>query len=407
VPLNRGINRLTPLEVKNFKRTGALEDGNGLRLVAKVAGRCSWQLRVMVAGRRVDRGIGSARSVSLADARQRAAQMRRYLLDGGAVPNWAEGRQFPEGSLSTTIPAPGRPNVQEAFNRLFCRKAKVWSPKTTKLRKAAVNTYVISEIGKRPIADVTAKEVIALMEPIWAPKRETADKVAQLLREVFDIAIIEEDRVAANPVTGLPRALGQTGRAKKRHYVALPFQQLPRFVGVLQREHTALAQLLEFTILTAARCGEARKAMWFEVDLTAKLWTVPAQRMKRGIEHRVPLSDRAIVILQMVRAAHPTGDIVFPNTKSMPYSDAALGGLQRRLGYAKERCTTHGFRSSFKDWCAVVSKVPDEVSEAALSHADKNKVRAAYLRTDYLDARRDLMEAWASFCCSALPAHGT
>jgi len=254
-------------------------------------------------------------------------------------------------------------------------------------------------IGKRPIADITAAEIIDVLKPIWNDKPETAKRVLQRMRAVFEAAIVRGDRQTAAPTTGVKTVLGTRPRASQRHHAALPFAEVPTFIRHLHHQTglptTRLA--FEFLILTAARSNEIRSATWDEFDLVGALWTIPAIRMKARDPHVVPLSDRAVAVLKTTRAANPESDLVFPGAKpGRPLSDMTLTKVLRSAGLGG-RATAHGFRSSFKDWCAEIAQVRDEVSEAALAHKIPNKVRAAYLRTSFLDERRAIMQRWADY----------
>jgi len=207
--------------------------------------------------------------------------------------------------------------------------------------------------------------------------------------------------MTANPTTGVSDVLGRE-RNDKRHHAAISFADVSKFIEHLRRRKALQSTRLcfEFLILTAARSGEARLANWTEFDLKSGLWTIPALRMKGRIEHVVPLGQRALEIVKMARAASQEGEYLFPSKSGTPLSDMTLTKLLRDMDYGAEQATVHGMRSAFKDWCAVVAKVPDEVSEAALAHADKDRVRAAYRRTNYVDARRSLMESWGAYCAA-------
>jgi integrase len=220
----------------------------------------------------------------------------------------------------------------------------------------------------------------------------------QRVRNVFEAVIVRGERDRASPTTGIATVLGSRQR-KTEHHPALPFAEVPAFVARLRslggRPATRLA--FEFLILTAARGGEVRFATWDEIDPRAALWTVPAARMKSRIEHVVPLTTRALTILSEARAAYPNSELIFPGAKpGMPLSDMTLTKVLRDTGLGG-LATAHGFRSSFKDWCAEVAKARDEVSEAALAHTIPDKVRAAYLRTRFLEERRALMQDWADY----------
>jgi integrase len=251
----------------------------------------------------------------------------------------------------------------------------------------------------RPVAEVTAAEIIDILKPIWNDKPETAKRVLQRMRVVFETAIVRGDRTTAAPTTGVATVLGQRKRAAQQHHAALPYAEVPEFVARLHelegRPATRLA--FELLILTATRSGEVRFAAWSEIDRSTRLWTLPPERMKAREPHVIPLSSRALEILALARSAYSNSDLLFPGVgESKPLSDMTLTKVLRDFGLGG-RATAHGFRSSFKDWCAEVAKVRDEVSEAALAHKIPDKVRAAYLRTRFVDERRQLMQQWADF----------
>ena len=401
MPKTAGSNRLTPLQIKNFKGPGVLEDGAGLRLVANAAGSRWWALRLMIAGVRKDYGLGSPATVTLAEVRDRAIDLRRALKNGLPLPNW-NAPEAPAKGPVVAEPAAG-PSFEHAFEAYFkFKERRLSNPKHAAQWRSTMSAYVYPHIKDRPVADVTPREVISLLEPIWETRPETARRVLQRLRNVFDAAIVQGDRIAANPTTGVSDVLGRE-RVNKRHHAALPFADVPAFVLELRaRKATAATRLcFEFLILTAARSGEARLATWSEIDWEKNTWTVPKERMKARREHVVPLSPAAKIVLEQARHANPTSVLLFPGASGAPLSDMTLTKLLRDMGYSKVEATAHGMRSTFKDWCAVVANVPDEVSEAALAHVDKDKVRAAYRRTNYLDARITLMKAWAKHCLSS------
>ena len=247
-----------------------------------------------------------------------------------------------------------------------------------------------------PIGDIKPGEIMDLLKPIWHTKEETARRVLQRINSVFVSAITRELRDKASPCTGVARELGNR-RNGQIHHAALPYGEVASFIGKLRQRAGPLASRLafEFLVLTATRSGEARGAAWSEMDLPARLWIIPAQRMKARAEHIVPLSDRAAAILETARAAFPDSDLCFPNAKGVRFSDMVFTKALRDMGLG-ERATAHGFRTSFKTWAAETG-VRDEVSEAALAHTDPNPVRAAYRRTTFLDERRVVMQAWADF----------
>jgi integrase len=288
----------------------------------------------------------------------------------------------------------------DAFEAFFClRRQQLANAKHIQQWQNTMRDYVFPLIGRRPVAEILAGEILAILQPIWFDKPETASRVLQRLKAVFDSAILRGTRERANPCIGITRELG-TDHRKSVHHQAIPWQDVPAFVRELRsrQAHVSTKLAFEFLILTAARSGEVRGALWSEIDLGARQWTIPGnnpntgRRMKSGEEHVVPLSNLAVELLVEARALHH-GNLVFPSPRGQVLSDNTFSKLMR------DRCidgTPHGFRSAFKDWAAEAG-VRDEVSEAALAHADGNRVRAAYRRTRFLDERVVLMEDWARF----------
>ena len=254
-----------------------------------------------------------------------------------------------------------------------------------------------NSIHDLPVDAVTTDHVLAILKPLWSKVPETASRLRGRIEKVLDAAKARGHRSGENPARWrghLDHLLPKRQRLTRGHHKALPYAEVPAFVARLQELRSISALCLEFTILTAARSGEAMGARFEEFDLDRGIWTVPATRMKAGREHRVPLSPRAIEIVQRMAAVR-TGDFVFPgNRPDRPLSNMALEMLMRRL---KVDATVHGFRSAFRDWAAEQTSVPREVAEAALAHVLENKVEAAYRRSDLFEKRRVLMEQWAEF----------
>jgi len=264
-----------------------------------------------------------------------------------------------------------------------------------------MEAYVFPFIGDIPVSEVTAAQVIEVLKPIWFSKPETARRVLQRIEAVFKWAILCGFREKASPCVGIADNLG-TRHREQQHYAAMPWKEVPEFVSMLQQTSrngwpiTRLA--FEFLILTVSRSSEVRNAVWVEFDLENSIWTIPKERMKSRKAHRVPLSRRCLQILQEARVLNPDSQLVFEGTKrGRPLSDMTLTKLLRDAGLGK-KATAHGFRSAFKNWCAENAKASDEVSEAVLAHTINNRVKAAYLRTDFFDERKSLMEFWSTFC---------
>jgi integrase len=390
-------NRLKALAVEKVSAPGTYADGGGLSLIVTDTGAKKWELRIAVRGRRRQLGLGVYPSVSLEDARSKATQIRLGASEGRDTVSELKGAE----RLAT---APRRSTTfRAAFEGYFEMKEQQLSNDKHKAQwRSTMQAYVFPSIGKRPVAEITAAEVIDILKPIWNTRRETARRVLQRMRAVFEAAIVRGERDKAPPTIGVATVLGSRN-LKRDHHPAMPYAEVPAFVTRLRSlEGWAATRLaFEFLILTTSRSGEVRLANWTEIDLHNALWTVPAERMKARVEHVVPSAPRAMAILREARATYPTSDLVFPGTKrGLPLSDMTLTRVLRDAGLGG-KATPHGFRSSFKDWCAEVAKARDEVSEAALAHRIPDKVRAAYLRTRFLDERRPLMQGWARYIAKA------
>ena len=395
----RTTNRLSALRVAKTKQPGLYEDGSGLRLVVTKKGVKRWALRLTIRGRRVERGLGLWPMVSLEEARREADRFRKAAKDGRDARLDADLVHRRRGA-----------SFKDAFDAFFeIRRWQLTNGKHVQQWQSTMESYVLPVIGRRAVADITAAEVIEVLKPIWFTKPETASRVLQRVRATFDSAILRGTREKANPCIGITRELG-TDHRKVAHHRALPWRDVPAFVAAM-RSRSILPNtrlLFEFLILTAARSGEARGALWTEIDLVGRTWTIPGfdvatrRRMKNGEPHVVPLSARAIEILSEARTLH-AGGLIFPGIKGRALSDNVLSKLMREWGTPG---TPHGFRSAFKDWAAETG-VRDEVSEAALAHSDRDKVRAAYRRTRFHEERRALMERWATFVVDGAPATTT
>ena len=383
----RAIHRLSAVRVAKIKAPGLYEDGGGLRLIVTDKGVKRWSQRLTIIGRRVERGLGVWPAVSLEQARRKAELFRRAAKDGRD----ARLDEKHEKSRRAVL-------FKDAFDAFFeIRRQQLSNGKHVQQWQNTMRDYVFPVIGDRPVAEVTAAEVIEVLKPIWFSKPETAARVLQRIKAIFDSSILRGTRERANPCIGVTRELG-TDHRKVTHHLALAWRDIPAFVRGLQGRAASLVTrlLFEFLILTAARSGEARGALWSEIDLDQRIWTMPGsdeitgRRTKAGRTHVVPLSRTALEVLDEARRLHD-GPLVFPGRKGQPLSDNTLSKLMRDAGIPG---TPHGFRSAFKDWAAEQG-VRDEVSEAALGHADRDRVRAAYLRTQFLDERRAVMERWA------------
>lgn len=378
----------------------------GLVLNVTMYGSRSWVLRYQVAGKRRDFGLGSYPSVTLADARE-AARMARAKLAQGIDPiedaRRARARLIAEIHTGMTF--------GDAAKRYIASHEKGWkNAKHAQQWQRSLDMYATPVLGKVPVRDISLAMVLKVLEPIWASKTETATRLRGRIESVIDWAIARGYRTDSNPARWkglLDKLLPAPGKvAKTRHFEALAYGQLPAFAGQLVTQEGMGAKALMFVILTAARSGEVRGAIWEEIDLAARVWTIPAERMKARKAHRVPLSDAAVALLQEMKAlaqaaGRTTGKAyVFPSPNSRdpelgsPLSDMTLTAVLRRL---KLEAVPHGFRSTFRDWCAEQTDYPNEVAEMALAHAVGNKVEAAYRRGDLFGKRQQLMQDWADY----------
>ena len=377
---------LTALAVKAATKAGRYQDGDGLILVVKESGARSWQVRVQADGKRRDFGLGGAKTTSLSEAREKAAEIRK-LYKGGVDPvATAKAAKLATQTL---------PTFAQAAEMAHGEQERAWrNPKHRKDWLSSMKVYAFPEIGNVRIDHLTAPMVRDVLLPIWLEKPETARRVRQRVRAVMDWAA-SKGYCNGLDLSGLAKGLPRQPK-QNNHFAAMPYEAVPAFTAKIRNADETIGRLaLQFTILTAARSGETRRAIWPEIDLEAKLWTIPAGRMKAGREHVVPLSKAAIAILERVVIMRQDDDApVFQGKSGKPLSDMTLSKILRDMG---EPFTVHGFRSSFKDWASECTSFPDAVSESALAHQDTNKVRASYRRTDFLKMRADLMEAWRGY----------
>lgn len=385
---------LSPLAVSRLTEPGFHRVGGvtGLYLQINERGARSWVLRMMVGTKRRELGLGGFPTVGLADARTKARAVREQVENG--LDPIAEKRKKRE----MLIAEQRRPTFKKCAEQFMAMKSAEW--RNDKHRQQWVNTlnqYAYPTIGDLPVHEISQRHVLTILEPIWTVKTETANRVRGRIENVLDWATAHGERTGVNPA----RWRGQLDKllpspkkiAKVVHHPALPYEQLAEFQRRLNQYPSISAKALGFAILTAARSGEVRGATWEEIDFAKRIWTVPADRMKGGKEHRVPLSRRAIALLKTL-PPQKTG-IVFATQKGNALSDMALTMLLRAVWPG---ITAHGFRSTFRDWAAEQTSFPREVCEQALAHALPNQVEAAYRRSDLFDKRRELMDQWAAFC---------
>ncbi len=377
------MGQLTAKATDALKLPGRYGDGDGLYLVIAPGGSKNWVVRIQKDGRRRDIGLGGYPKVPLAMARRRSSEIRTAI---------EEGRDpVAERKLSRSIPT-----FAAAAALVHGELRAGWSDKTAALWLTTLKTYAFPVLGNRRIDAIEPGQVRDMLAPIWMDKPETAKRVFQRTATVLDWAFAKGFRAMELPKRSISKGLGKRP-TRVKHHAALPYADLPAFMQRLRERETPARLALEGAILTAARSGEIRGARWSEVDLTTKLWTVPAERMKMKEAHVVPLSTEAVALFRRA-AAHrrAESDLVFPSVNAgKVLSDMALTKLLRDMG---ETVTAHGFRSSFRDWAAEQTDFPGDVVEKALAHSIRNKVEAAYRRGDLLEKRHALMSAWGRYC---------
>lgn len=397
---SHGIHRLSALRVTRTKIPGRHADGGNLYLVVRrhPAGRLtkSWAFLYARAGKQTELGLGSVNAITLERARALAFE-QRALLAQGIDPQQVKRER--ERSLAVSA-AKGMTFDACAKAYIDAHKPGWRNPKHAEQWTATLNTYASPVFGALPVAAVDTALLMKVLEPIWYEKTETASRLRGRIENVLGWATVRGYRSGDNPARWrghLDKLLPMRSKVQKvKHHAALPYAELPAFVAELRSREGVSARALEFVILTAARVSEAVNAQWGEIDFEARVWTIPAERMKAGREHRVPLTREAGAVLGAL-ARERQSDYIFPGWRvNKPLTGAACLELLDDMGRAD--LTTHGFRSTFRDWCAEQTNFPRELAEAALAHALRDKVEAAYQRGDLLERRRKLMEAWAAYC---------
>ena len=378
------MGKLTIAKIKSLSRPGTYSDGDTLYMNVAKAGSKSWIQRVMIHGRRREIGLGGWPVVSIAKARKRAFE-NRVLIEEGGDP-LAEKRKAKV------------PTFREAAQTTFeANRSRLRNPKVEKNWLQQLELHVFPKLGSIPVDRIGREDVLRVLTPVWTSKPETGRKLRQRIKATLAWAEAHgfvERNMAGEAIDG---ALAPMPKVRQ-HLRALPYADVPGALETVEASNSSLpAKLaLRFVVLTAARSGEARGATWDEIDEATGQWRIPASRMKAGNEHRVPLSKAALDILEQARPLRDESGLIFPSPTRVgrPLSDMALTKILRDTGLA-ERATVHGFRSSFRDWCAETGK-PRELAEAALAHVVSG-VEGAYFRSDLMERRRMVMTQWAEF----------
>lgn len=379
------MGKLTARKIETAK-PGKYGDGDGLQLAVSPSGSRKWVFRFQWQGKAREMGLGAFPEISLSEARDRAGDARKLIRAGiDPISSKAVDATVPTfGALADLVAA----DLSAGF-RNEKHKAQ-W--------KMTLEVYA-KPLRAKSVDAISTADVLAVLKPLWTTKPETASRLRGRIEKVLNAAKAKGYRSGENPAAWrghLENLLPKQSKLTRGHHAAMDYAAVPAFTGKLRERDAMAALALEFTILTAARSGETLGARWSEFDLDAKIWTIPANRMKAGRVHRVPLSDRAAAIVAKMCEAK-VGDYVFPGSRTgKPLSGMAMEMLLRRMKI--EGVTVHGFRSSFRDWSGNETAFPRDLAETALAHVIGDKAEQAYRRSDALERRRELMQAWAKYC---------
>jgi len=386
------IKLLTAREIGTLP-PGFHSDGGNLYLRVRDSNSRSWVFRYKLAGKVIELGLGPIADRSLLQARELAGRMRTELADGKDPATVVRVKRDPTAKT-----------FKDCAKELIESKRSGWrNAKHAQQWGNTLEQYAYPTIGNKAPADISLADVKAILLPMWATKTETATRLRQRIEAVLDYAAVhDDDQSRSNPARWkgvLDKVLPKPGAvATKVHHAAMPYSEVPGFMATLRDKDPLSAYCLRFTILTAARSGEARGALWDEIHMDARTWTIPAKHMKAKKEHKVPLCDEVMEILTKMQQWRQEGsDRVFPGTRGGLLSDVAVN---KTLHAIAPNVTVHGFRSSFRDWGAETTAFPSTVMEIALAHVNKDKVEAAYQRSDLFERRVELMTAWGAYCAN-------
>jgi integrase len=388
--------RLSALKIANLTRPGYFADGGNLYFRIASSGARGWIFRFTVAGRTRDMGLGPYPSISLAAARKAASKYLELVKQGvDPIDRRREERANQQVALARIK------TFDDCAREYMVDHERAWrSAKHREQWRTSLASYVSPVFGKLPVSAIDETLVLRALKPIWHEKTETASRVRGRVESILNWGRVNGYRSGENPARwkgNLEHSLPARAKVHHvKHHAAMPYTEAGEFLARLRKRPEVAAKALEFIILTAVRTGEALGATWDEIDFAGKTWKVPAERMKAGRDHRVPLSTDALAILETLHAVR-TSDLIFPGSKGdNRLSVMAVPKVLQRMGHAN--VTVHGFRSTFRDWAGERTNSPREVAEMALAHAIEDKTEAAYRRGDLFDKRRKLMEAWADYC---------
>lgn len=384
----RALQKLSDAAAKSDKlKAGRHSDGGGLYLNVSATGSKSWLFMWTKNGKRREMGLGPYPAVSLSKARIKASEYRALVADG-VDPLVSKAEE-------------SEPTFAECASKFLASMEGQWRNEKHRAQwRMTLNEYAKPLHAKR-VSETSTDDVLKVLSPIWLKMPETAARLRGRIERVLDYAKARGWRSGENPALWrghLKNILPARQKLTRGHHAAMPYPDVPTFVEELPGKDAMAARGLEFLVLTAARSGEVLGAKWSEMDLAAAVWTIPANRMKGGKEHRVPLSPRALAIVKALSDTR-VSDFVFPGQKAnKPLSGMAFEMLMRRMKV--DAFTVHGFRSAFRDWAGDETSFPREIAEQALAHRVGDATERAYRRADALDKRRKLMDAWSDYCLS-------
>jgi len=391
------VKRLKDLQIRRLSQPGSYPDGEGLYLQVRTSGAKDWFYRYEVDGKGRKRGLGSYPTISLEQARDDALECRQLRQQGIDPVDYAKAQRQKEAL-----------DEAKSFTFKECALAYInshnrgWKNRKHESQwRNTLDTYAYPTIGDIGVQDIDIGLVMDVLEPIWYEKTETASRVRQRIENILDWATVKQYRSGDNPALWrgrLDKLLPKRVKVQKPvHFPAMDYRELPEYFRALRKRDSVATRALAFTILTAARNGEARAVTNDELDIKGKIWTIPDSRMKADREHRVPLSAEALkIIKEMEPFRRHTDNFIFPGqAHAKPISEASLLKVVKQQD---KTLTVHGFRSTFRDWCAEQTSFPREVAEAALAHSVRDKTEAAYQRGDLFEKRRKLMDQWAQYC---------
>jgi integrase len=398
------IEKLSALKVARATRPGRLADGGNLYLQVTSATVKSWIFRFQLNGRSREMGLGALSTLSLAEAREKARECRKLLLDGVDPIEAREAKR-----TQARHEAAGSITFRECAEAYVTAHATGWSNEEHRRQwRSTLATFAYPVFGDLPVAAIDTGLVMRCLEPLWSTRAVTAGRLRGRIEAVLDWATVRGyRRQGVNPAAWrghLSHLLPPLSKVRTvEHHPALPYSEIGAFMAELRKQGGAPARALELTILTAGRAGEIVGARWGEINFNEALWTIPASRMKGRRPHRIPLSEPAMAVIEHMRKIGSSNEFVFPGRRAgKPLGNDGLFVLLRRMG--RDDLTAHGFRSTFRDWAAEQTAFPSEVVEMALAHAVGNKVEAAYRRGDLFEKRRRLMDEWARYCASPVKA---